>query len=223
VPAPKNPYEPPALDDEPVATAPASGDHVVASKGQRFANALIDQTVIFFVSLLLGLALADDDLAFSIVSYFLMFGYYVAFEATIGSTPGKLITKTKVVSVSGGPPSFSQILGRSLVRFVPFDALSYLGRTDSGWHDRWSSTRVVRVGETAPREERKRRPRAPTKPRVVRSKSDPSRRRVVCGVCGRKFAYGASSCPECETRYQYVAGRPVIADDDPLDSSARRR
>lgn len=217
----KNPYDPPAVDEDPIAAAPASGNYVVGgrrSKAERIANALIDQAVVLFTSVLAGLALGDDDFVLTLASCVGVFAYYVGFEATIGRTPGKLVTQTMVVSVSGEPPSFSQVLGRTLVHFVPFDALPFLGRRATGWHDRWSSTRVVRIGEPAPREQparrrqRAERPRARTEPRVVRSNSDPSRRRVVCGVCGHKFAFGASACPKCETRYEYVAGRPVIVD-----------
>jgi hypothetical protein len=39
---------------------------------------------------------------------------------------------------------FSQILGRTFSRFVPFEPFSFLG-SGHGWHDRWSDTRVVRT------------------------------------------------------------------------------
>jgi uncharacterized RDD family membrane protein YckC len=70
--------------------------------------------------------------------------YYVVFEALLGRTPGKLITGTRVVNLAGGRPRFTQILGRSFARAVPFEAFSFFG-SRAGWHDRWSRTRVVLV------------------------------------------------------------------------------
>ncbi|CAN0592803.1 unnamed protein product, partial [Laminaria digitata] len=38
-----------------------------------------------------------------------------------------------------------RLLGRTAARFVPFEAFSFLGGDATGWHDRWSNTRVVRL------------------------------------------------------------------------------
>ena len=45
---------------------------------------------------------------------------------------------------------------------------------------------------------------------VVRSPNDSSRQQVVCSWCGRKFAFGRSACPICDSRYVYGAGRPIL-------------
>lgn len=73
--------------------------------------------------------------------------YYVPFETGFGRTPAKLITGTKVVSEDGGPPGLGRVLGRTLVRMVPFEVFSFLGGDGRpvGWHDSWSGTRVVRT------------------------------------------------------------------------------
>ncbi len=77
--------------------------------------------------------------------------YYAGSEALFGQTLAKLITRTRVVSEDGGAPTAGQILGRTLSRYVPFDAFSFLGSGPClGWHDRWSRTRVIR---TRPRSE----------------------------------------------------------------------
>ena len=69
-------------------------------------------------------------------------GYYLLFESTMQSTPGKLILGRIVVNEYGEKPSFSAILGRSYSRIVPFEALSCL--SDRGWHDKWTDTYVMR-------------------------------------------------------------------------------
>ncbi len=70
--------------------------------------------------------------------------YYLLTEFYFQQTLGKKITKTKVVTVTGDKPNFTQILGRTISRSIPFEYLSYLGTT-SGIHDRLSGTRVVNV------------------------------------------------------------------------------
>jgi uncharacterized RDD family membrane protein YckC len=80
-----------------------------------------------------------------LISYPVMIGYYLFFEGTFGATPGKMITKTRVVRFDGDKPRFGQIVGRTLSRFVPFEPFSFFSNNSQGWHDRWSGTRVVKV------------------------------------------------------------------------------
>lgn len=70
--------------------------------------------------------------------------YYVAFESMFGKTPGKFLTGTLVIDENGGRPSVGQVVVRTLVRFVPFEALSFLSSSRRGWHDKWAKTYVVR-------------------------------------------------------------------------------
>lgn len=147
-----NPYSPPeALLTEP--PRPVS-DADLASQSQRFANFLIDRVTSFGLTFLFGIAsyaLGYDlseigrlqDLALS--SGIALLYFFVA-EGSSGRTLGKLITGTRVVAESGGSPSISQVLGRSLARFVPFEPFSFLGSGPFvGWHDSWSRTRVIRT------------------------------------------------------------------------------
>ena len=71
-------------------------------------------------------------------------GYYVIMEAAFQKTIGKMLTGTHVVTADGNVPSFGQIVGRSFARMIPFEPLSFFGKTPTGWHDRLSGTRVIR-------------------------------------------------------------------------------
>jgi hypothetical protein len=93
------------------------------------------------VSPTLGTKLANDNLLF--FSLFIL--YYTLFEFFLDWTPGKVITGTRVVTDTGGAPSFQQLLVRAVVRLVPFEPLSFLGDPPIGWHDRWSRTRLIRT------------------------------------------------------------------------------
>lgn len=127
----------------------------LATKGQRFANYIIDQIGTGVLGLLSGFGLAvGDDLvgtgssAETILSYLIGFIigliYFSALEHFTGKTLGKMITKTKVLTESGEKPSFMNILGRTLCRFIPFEPFSFLfGDDPKGWHDTISKTIVV--------------------------------------------------------------------------------
>jgi uncharacterized RDD family membrane protein YckC len=146
----RNPYAAPktnvADDEEPVPTEPAS-------RGQRFLNLLIDLVGYFafaiVVTVVVGLAYppflesssALGDYAFGFI---VITSYYALSEGLFGRTLGKLVTRTWVVSESGGKPTFWQILGRSAARSIPFEPFSFFGAEPTGWHDRLSETRVVR-------------------------------------------------------------------------------
>lgn len=66
-------------------------------------------------------------------------------ETSFQTTVGKMLTKTVVINDYAQKPTTKQILGRSLSRIVPFEALSCInGR---GWHDKWSGTWVVEIKE----------------------------------------------------------------------------
>ena len=133
--------------------------HNSASMGKRFANHLLDTLFFYMIVFMLGLfvgivivfagsdspGIFDEENVF--IQYLLGFVlgviYYSLFETLTGRTPAKYITKTKVINQEGEKPDFYTIFIRSLCRFIPFDALSFLLSEDSGWHDRLSKTRVV--------------------------------------------------------------------------------
>lgn len=126
----------------------------LASQNLRFVNLLLDSVGLFALAFGLGALAQIADETFlergSDGFWVLMsLVYYTGFEASLGRTPAKFLTGTRVVATEGGPASVGQALVRSVVRLVPFEPLSFLfsrGRAPVGWHDRWSGTRVVRAG-----------------------------------------------------------------------------
>ena len=68
-----------------------------------------------------GLSTLEEvpDIVFGII---VVCVYYIPLEAMSGRTIGKLITGTKVVSEDGHRPPFSEVIKRTLSRFIPFEA-----------------------------------------------------------------------------------------------------
>jgi uncharacterized RDD family membrane protein YckC len=131
-----------------------------ASGGKRFLNYLIDLVCgIGFIVLLAALTGVLEG--FGVISgseewlesmgpleervfYSLLLGlYYVLMEGLFGRTIGKLVTGTKVIGLDGLHPGWGTIILRSLARLVPFEPFSFLASEGSGWHDRWTDTRVI--------------------------------------------------------------------------------
>ena len=148
-----NPYSPPQADVTVLPQPDTSAEYQKeASTGQRFANLLLDYVGYMVVSMGLGVVVGligaiewiEGPLG-NVFGLVIMFGYYTFFEAVLGRTPAKFLTRTRVVDVNGGRPSLAQILGRTAARFVPFEPFSFFGSAH-GWHDRWSNTRVIRSG-----------------------------------------------------------------------------
>jgi uncharacterized RDD family membrane protein YckC len=122
-----------------------------ASSGKRFANYIIDLIAWYLIAMvIMGVviyssqdqSLLEDKVFSYIITFIAMLGYYIFFEGLTSQTIGKMITKTKVTNELGGKPTFSQIVGRSFARIIPFEAFSFLGN-GSGWHDSFSGTKVV--------------------------------------------------------------------------------
>ena len=139
-------------------------DDILASKEQRFLNFIIDSVVFYLIFYTIGILLF---LLFSVIgfekgvlwlenlenigrgwdyliSYTGMYIYFFFMETLLSKTIGKAITRTMVVNENGEKPLLKDIAIRSLIRFVPFDAFSFLGTLGNGWHDKWSDTYVVK-------------------------------------------------------------------------------
>lgn len=138
-----------------------------ASTGQRFLNMLIDNILMNYglsylsgsiVGYLLGTFFPDFAVSlFSepessevilfgvIVAYFNHIIYYTFCEKLFrGYTLGKLITGTRAIRIDGKELTFKDTVLRSLVRLVPFEALSiWFG--NGLWHDRWTKTMVIKT------------------------------------------------------------------------------
>lgn len=126
----------------------------LAGSWRRFANHLLDIVFfyIFLVIFMFTLALVSPGVLRAIaevsginylVSFTFFILYFVILESTLGRTFGKMITKTYVIDEHGNKPSIDRILLRTICRFIPFDAFSFLASGDSGWHDMFSKTHVV--------------------------------------------------------------------------------
>lgn len=149
----ENIYAAPATDSR----TPAEGEtQQLASQMQRLGTYIIDQVVVQVIAGIIGAAFgAVASLAGSsppgiqVVAMALgvlaSVSYYFVMELTLQRTVGKLVVGTRVVNLEGGRPTTGQVLGRSLIRMVPFEPFSFMSSTPIGWHDRWSETRVIRT------------------------------------------------------------------------------
>jgi len=115
----------------------------------RFINFLIDSAVFFsllvFLLYIFKNVIAQENVKWiSAVFYFL---YYFLFEFFIGTTVGKIITRSRVASVTKNKNYyFIKIMARTLIRFLPLDLLSYLF-TYRGLHDLISYMTVIKIKE----------------------------------------------------------------------------
>lgn len=136
-------------------------DGKIATQGQRFTNFVVDYIFLLGFGALIGVVIGlilgyfapqhlgflDQENRFLDYLYGFIIGtiYYTFFEGFTGRSIGKFFTKTKVVTEAGERPDFSTVFVRSMCRYIPFNALSFLGSEASGWHDRFSKTRVVTI------------------------------------------------------------------------------
>jgi uncharacterized RDD family membrane protein YckC len=141
-------------------------EHVLASREQRFLNAIIDSLFIYILVLSAGttivlIAEATNNFTVSawvenmsgveIMGYglLIMFLYYFLTEVYFSRTLAKLVTHTIVVRSDGSKPTIKMIFIRTISRFIFFEALSYLGGVSRGWHDSLSGTYVVKKKKLA--------------------------------------------------------------------------
>ena len=131
----------------------------LAVQGDRALNYIIDFAIqfvlVFFgvigiillfpTSELASIFLEDSRIVDYVVGAIIAFTYYSFIETvTRGKTIGKYITKTRPVKQDGSPINFGYVTSRTFCRLIPFDAFSYLGSNKSGWHDRFSGTKVIK-------------------------------------------------------------------------------
>jgi uncharacterized RDD family membrane protein YckC len=126
--------------------------HKRLSVSKRLINVLIDS---IFVAIINGIWItifyyneSKNILSistFQIRLFYLtfLFLYYLICEFFWNKTIGKLITKSSVVNLKYECPSFFQIIIRTFVRFIPFEALSFINM-GIGWHDKFSQTIVIK-------------------------------------------------------------------------------
>jgi uncharacterized RDD family membrane protein YckC len=112
---------------------------------QRLISFIIDIAICFSggVFLIMILRLAPENTNYIMVS--IIFIYYNLTETIMNKTVGKVIFGLKVIDTkSWSKPEFSQILIRTVCRFIPFEALSFISANPNGWHDSFSNTVVVK-------------------------------------------------------------------------------
>lgn len=125
-------------------------DDYQAATIKRFLNRVIDFVMVIIlllvVNVILGGALTNamdqSKLNEYLISGIAFFIYYTLLESFTGRTIGKMITGTKVISLTGTPLNAGRVAIRSLCRFIPFNAFSFMFN-DRGWHDTISKTAVV--------------------------------------------------------------------------------
>jgi uncharacterized RDD family membrane protein YckC len=72
--------------------------------------------------------------------------YYSLLEFYFGFTIGKLLNKTRVVSLNTkGKPNFSQVLIRTLTRLIPIGFVTIVTPYRATVHDLFSKTRTIRI------------------------------------------------------------------------------
>ena len=135
-------------------------DDLLASKGQRLLNFIIDLFIIYVIEISIGTTiiligdLSKSDTASNWVSslsavesfFFglvILFFYYLITEMYFSRTFGKYFTKTIVVKHEGSRPNMKSIIVRTLSRLIPFEPFSFL-TAERGWHDTLSVTYVVK-------------------------------------------------------------------------------
>jgi len=88
------------------------------------------------------ISLGVEKLIFALLIVLNLFIYYLLTEGLFASTPIKCLTGTRVVDFyKFENATLGHVFGRTLFRFIPFNALSFLWK--GNWHDTFSKTIVV--------------------------------------------------------------------------------
>lgn len=149
-------YEIATLDDD--SSEKLSNNHlIIATSSKRLFNLIIDYLGAYCFTYLIGYVLGlsnvisgnESDEFYSFMGFIIWGLYYMIFELLFsGKTLGKLITRTRVVVNDGKVLTLKHVFIRTLIRFIPFEALSFLSTKSNqgrsiGWHDTWSNTLVI--------------------------------------------------------------------------------
>ena len=116
-------------------------------KRTRLYNFIIDSIIFFIIVLVFSILLKEyverQNLKYLMILLYYL--YYFILELTIGQTVGKIITKTRVVTIDNiGKPNFTKIFIRTISRLIPIDFLSYLF-SSNGIHDILSKTELKKI------------------------------------------------------------------------------
>ena len=113
----------------------------------RLYNFIID-SILFYIFILVISVLLKEYVERQNLKYLMILLYYLYYfilELTIGQTIGKIVTKTRVVTIdSSEKPNFKKIFIRTLSRLIPIDFISYLF-SSNGIHDSLSKTKLKKI------------------------------------------------------------------------------
>jgi uncharacterized RDD family membrane protein YckC len=119
----------------------------------RFLNFLIDSIIFGILSYIVVSLLVRYHSALQVynigflrfTAFLIYFLYYFICESVFSATPGKLITKSRLVeNKTFLRPSVLKIFVRTLCRFIPLEAFSiFFTSNNLVWHDILSKTIVI--------------------------------------------------------------------------------
>jgi uncharacterized RDD family membrane protein YckC len=119
----------------------------------RFLNFLIDSIIFGILSYIVVSLLVRYHSALQVynigllrfTAFLIYFLYYFIFETVFSATPGKLITKSKLVEKNTFlKPSIPKVFVRTMCRFIPLEAFSiFFTGNNLVWHDLLSKTIVI--------------------------------------------------------------------------------
>jgi uncharacterized RDD family membrane protein YckC len=132
---------------------------VRASAGQRFANYLIDFVLFYCLFFVVGViviiiapatleVIETESLGFDLADRLITLLFYALYMGVVealfkGKSLGKLITKTRAVTITGERISSATAFARGFSRAVPFCAFSAFGTPCDPWQDRWTNSMVI--------------------------------------------------------------------------------
>ena len=139
-------------------------DDLLATRGQRFLNCILDLLIVHIILGSIGttiIIIGDVSNNYELSNWIestttvekllfwsvILFLYYFLTETYFSRTFAKYFTKTIVVTKDGSRPNKRTISIRTLSRFIPLEALTFLGTNVRGLHDLFSDTYVVRKHE----------------------------------------------------------------------------
>ncbi|WP_228526543.1 MULTISPECIES: RDD family protein [unclassified Flavobacterium] len=118
----------------------------------RFLNFVIDFIIVFILFLFivpvietfLPLISRLERSIYRIGSLIIFMSlYYIPFEYKYQKTVGKIVTRTKVVTLENNKPELIDVISRTFCRLIPFDRFSFL-YSRNGFHDVISRTKVIK-------------------------------------------------------------------------------
>ena len=139
-------------------------DDLLATRGHRFFNCILDLLIVHIILASIGttiIIIGDVSNNYELSNWIestttvekllfwsvILFLYYFLTETYFSRTFAKYFTKTIVVTKDGSRPNKRTISIRTLSRFIPLEALTFLGTSVRGLHDLFSDTYVVRKHE----------------------------------------------------------------------------